>query len=308
MSQLLVVGVSAAITLFIQLTGFAAAFALQTEVFYDVLGGVNYMALAAYSAWSASTPQHQWSEDFRKVTTTVLFAVSRGWLLLFLAWRAHERGGDSRFDGVKDKFFKFMTFWLVQGMWVLLISMPVLFINASSAVIEMTIFDWLVLIGFAYGVIVEVVADVQKALWVKSGRPGGFCQVGLWSLSRHPNYFGEIFQWWCAWALAYSSASSAADKLWWACIVSPLFTMHILLNIKETGICNAEGKNLKRYYDKQPEEYRSYRQGTSILIPMIGYKFVPMFIKRVFLFEFAKYEYRPKKGNSDQNVRDKKAD
>lgn len=31
----------------------------------------------------------------------LLFGISRGWLLLFLAWRAHSRKGDSRFDGVR---------------------------------------------------------------------------------------------------------------------------------------------------------------------------------------------------------------
>ena len=30
-------------------TGFLAAYALQTETFYDVLGGVNYLALAFWS-------------------------------------------------------------------------------------------------------------------------------------------------------------------------------------------------------------------------------------------------------------------
>ena len=68
----------------------------------------------------------------------------------------------------------------------------------------------------AFGVAIEVVADVQKALWVKGGRTGGFCAVGVWRLSRHPNYFGEICQWVCLWLLAYSSSSGVLDKAWWA--------------------------------------------------------------------------------------------
>eukprot|EP00913_Durusdinium_trenchii_P010800 g10131.t1 len=116
----------------------------------------------------------------------------------------------------------------------------------------------------------------RKALWVKKGRPGGFCQEGLWGFSRHPNYFGEIFQWWFAWALAYHSSEAARgylDPLWWACAISPIFTMLILLHLKPTGIYNAEGKNLKRYYDQCPDEYGKYRESTSILIPMIGYQY-----------------------------------
>ena len=95
--------------------------------------------------------------------------------------------------------------------------------------------------------------------------------------------------------------------------------MHILLNLAPTGISNAEGKNLKRYYEKYPaprhmkswgpflmgpcnsaalpgkrprvtmraletqEEYTEYRQNTSILIPMVGYRYIPLSLKRPIL-------------------------
>mmetsp|Transcript_102631 Transcript_102631/g.299402 ORF Transcript_102631/g.299402 Transcript_102631/m.299402 type:complete len:306 (+) Transcript_102631:60-977(+) len=294
MSQLLVYAVSSAITLAIQLGGFAVAFALQTEKFYDILGGVNYMALAAYSAASANQSQHPWSSEPRKILATLLLVCSRGWLLSFLAWRAHERQGDARFDGVKDKFGKFLVFWVVQGMWVMLISMPVLFINSSSVNKPLSKFDWLMIAGFTAGVVIEVVADVQKAAWVKPGRVGGFCQAGVWAFSRHPNYFGEMSQWWFAWALAYSSSQGLTDWLWWACIVSPLFTMHILLNVPATGVAQANGKNLKRYYEKHAESYARYRRSTSILVPMVGYEYVPMFLKRTVFLDLARYEYRVK--------------
>ena len=65
-------------------------------------------------------------------------------------------------------------------------------------------------------------------------------------------------------------------------------TMHILLNTPGTGVPNANGKSLKRYYDKFPEEYAKYREETSILSPMIGYKYVPMFLKRTIFFDFGK--------------------
>ncbi|CAE7293501.1 unnamed protein product, partial [Symbiodinium natans] len=167
----------------------------------------------------------------------------------------------------------------------------------------LTWFDWVLVAGFAYAVAVEILADIQKAQWVQAGRPGGFCQVGVWAFSRHPNYFGEIFQWWCAWALAYNSsqhASGYTDPLWWACILSPAFTMHILLNLAPTGISNAEGKNLKRYYEKYPEEYTEYRQNTSILIPMVGYRYIPLSLKRTIFFDFERYEYRPRGGSALQ--------
>ena len=98
------------ITSCIQIGGWAVAYALRTEKFYDILGGLNFLAVAAFSAATAAG----WEADARKVAATVIFCCSRSWLLVFLAWRAHERGGDARFDGVKDKPGLFLVFWVMQ--------------------------------------------------------------------------------------------------------------------------------------------------------------------------------------------------
>lgn len=109
---------SAGITAAIQLTGFAAASALKTEVFYDVLGGLNFLALTLYATlWSEG-----WAADARCVAVSLTFVCSRAWLLCFLAWRAHERGGDSRFDEVLRRregvdYGRFLVFWAAQGVW-----------------------------------------------------------------------------------------------------------------------------------------------------------------------------------------------
>eukprot|EP00577_Skeletonema_sp_RCC1716_P020199 CAMPEP_0113439256 /NCGR_PEP_ID=MMETSP0013_2-20120614/38371_1 /TAXON_ID=2843 ORGANISM="Skeletonema costatum, Strain 1716" /NCGR_SAMPLE_ID=MMETSP0013_2 /ASSEMBLY_ACC=CAM_ASM_000158 /LENGTH=313 /DNA_ID=CAMNT_0000330003 /DNA_START=145 /DNA_END=1086 /DNA_ORIENTATION=+ /assembly_acc=CAM_ASM_000158 len=306
-----VYGIAAAITCVIQLTGYAVAYSLKTETFYDILGGVNYLALALWSAIAGSIDAPlNWVDDPRKILVTILFMCSRGWLLIFLAWRAHERKGDSRFDEVLGKGggqpqpFRFFVFWMAQAFWVFLISLPMLFVNSSQVNKPgFSAYDIAFAILFCAGVLIEILADIQKALWVKRGRKGDFCTDGVWAVSRHPNYFGEIFQWWCLFAFSYSSSSNNgyADPLWWVGILSPLFTMQILLTMEPTGLCNAEGKNLKRYYDKCPERYSKYRENTSILIPIICYKYVPMFLKRTIFFDFEKYEYKPKSDGSVKN-------
>lgn len=275
------------LTAVMQLSGFAFAFALKTEMFYDIVGGLNFLAVAALSAMTAEN----FTADPRKVAVTIAFVSSRSWLLAFLGWRAHERKGDARFDGVKDKVAAFLVFWIAQGVWVLMVSSPVLFINASDKSPPLSGYDSVLLLGFACGILCESVADVQKALWVKAGRQGGFCSHGLWRFSRHPNYFGEMLQWWCAWLLAFSSSSGIRDVLWWLTSISPLFTMHILLNVPATGIAQANGRNLKRYYDRWPESYAQYRASTSILIPMVGYQYIPMFLKRTLFLDFERFEY-----------------
>jgi len=290
---------AAAITAAIQLCGFSIAYTLRTEVFYDILGGLNFLILGIYSAIYGQSSGHSWVEDSRKVSCTLIFLCSRLWLLLFLAWRAHERGGDSRFDNVKQNFSLFLIYWTVQGVWVFTISLPLIFVNSSAtSPTKLSVVEYITIIGFGIGVILEVLADLQKSIWVKSGRQGKFCQVGLWEYSRHPNYFGEMLQWWSFWLFSYSSGSGFGDIRWWIGILSPLFTMQLLLFTGGTGVANANGKGLKRYYDECPKEYAIYRKSTSILIPMVGYKHVPMCLKRTIFLDLKRYEYEPKEVNS----------
>mmetsp|Transcript_13957 Transcript_13957/g.20440 ORF Transcript_13957/g.20440 Transcript_13957/m.20440 type:complete len:301 (-) Transcript_13957:390-1292(-) len=292
--ELNILGISAAVTFGFQFCGFLAAYALQTEMFYDIFGGINFLALGIYTAIDGEYQGGAWVEDPRKATCTAIFCCSRAWLLIFLAWRAHERGGDSRFDEVKNNFGMFLFYWMFQGLWVFVISMPIILVNGSDIPYDgFSVLDWICSIAFGLAVLIEVVADVQKSVWVKAGREGGFCTVGLWKYSRHPNYFAEMLQWWAAFGFAFGSGTGWDDVQWWFSILSPLLTMQILLNTGGTGVANANGKSLKRYYDKCPEEYAEYRKSTSILIPMIGYKNVPMFLKRTIFLDFERYEYRP---------------
>mgnify|MGYP005697330217 CR=1 FL=1 len=89
---------AAIITFSIQFSGFIVAAILQTEIFYDILGGINFLVLAALAA-VASGAGGAGSNGGAGTTPTnntifiILFAISRGWLLLFLAWRAHDRKG-----------------------------------------------------------------------------------------------------------------------------------------------------------------------------------------------------------------------
>jgi steroid 5-alpha reductase family enzyme len=110
--ELGILAISAAITAGIQFLGFLVAFQLQTEKFYDILGGFNFLVLGIYSAIDGEYTEGAWYDNSRKVCATIIFSCSRAWLLLFLAWRAHERGGDARFDGVKDKFAMFFLYLL----------------------------------------------------------------------------------------------------------------------------------------------------------------------------------------------------
>jgi len=281
-----------------QLGGFIFAYLLQTETFYDIFGGLNFLGIALLGLKQDGILAS--SDRFR--TMSVLFIASRLWLLMFLAWRAHHRKGDTRFDGVKDKFGMFLVYWLVQALWCFIISLPLLVVQSAEELSigqpsKMSWIDHVSAVGFATGIAFEIIADIQKARWVAAGRQGGFCRLGLWKYSRHPNYFGEMLMWWCAWTLSHGAVTQSPD-LWWTWVTassSPIFTMYILLIIEGTGISHAEGGGLKRYYESDfASHYDEYRRKTSPLIPWVGYEYLPSFVQKFFFFEWDRYKYRPK--------------
>jgi len=68
-----------------------------------------------------------------------------------------------------------------------------------------------VLVGLG-AVALELVADVQMHRFVRGRQPGQVMDRGLWSWSRHPNYFGEISFWF---SLALFGVAAAPSEAWW---------------------------------------------------------------------------------------------
>ena len=77
---------------------------------------------------------------------------------------------------------------------------------------------------------------------------------GLWSYSRHPNYFGEATMWWGIFIIA----SSVPGALF--TIVSPILITYLLLFVSGVPL-------LEKKYQNHPE-WKEYAEKTSIFVPM----------------------------------------
>lgn len=304
----------AILTFAIQFLGFVVAATLQTEVFYDILGGVNFLALGLLSVITSVLDGRDGtsSSNIDTANNSIfvgLFVISRGWLLVFLAWRAHSRKGDARFDGIRDAPLIFFFVWMIQAAWVYCVSLALLAGVASttadhdeSSATMSPFVSTGMLLGMALSIVAEIQSDITKARWVSRGRPGGFCSEGLWKISRHPNYAGEIL----TWVFAACYAALATGRFRWqnalVAAISPLFTGQILLNTSGTGVLNAEGKGLKRYYEHPDADiarnYEEYRRTTPPVFPVPCYSSIPSQVQRRLLFEWERYEYRPSSSSS----------
>ena len=97
--------------------------------------------------------------------------------------------------------------------------------------------------------------DFRFAFRKDPSNRGKICDVGVWAVSRHPNYFGEICIWWGAFFTTIMPL--VHNNEYWAIwtIASPIFTMFLLLFV--SGIPLAEGQALKRFMKTPADKERS---------------------------------------------------
>jgi len=121
-------------------------------------------------------------------------------------------------------------------------------------------------IGYAcwgIGFLCESIADQTKGAFNDNpDNKSKFLNTGIWSWSRHPNYFGEIMVW-IGMVLTSSSVYSANSQWAYISVLSPIFTFILLMFL--SGMPMAEGRSNKKFGTQQ--NYLDYKKNTSILIP-----------------------------------------
>lgn len=194
-------------------------------------------------------------------------APGRRWLLvglvavwgLRLSWHMHRRnsgkGEDPRYAAMladSSRLDRFLKVWLMQGAAICLVSLPVLVAAVSAP-------SYAVLVGagvalWAVGVVFESVGDAQLARFkADPANRGKIMDGGLWSWTRHPNYFGDACVWWGIWLVSFTD--------WWSLLtaVSPVAMTYFL--VFATG-----AKPLERQMQGRPG-WDEYAARTSMFVP-----------------------------------------
>ena len=108
----------------------------------------------------------------------------------------------------------------------------------------------------------EIIADEQKRRFrLNEENRGKYISSGLWSISRHPNYFGEIILW-------IGIAIISLPTLYgfqYVTLISPLFIYLLLTRI--SGVNLLEESSDKKWGDLP--EYEQYKKETPALVPFI---------------------------------------
>ncbi|HQV64467.1 MAG TPA: DUF1295 domain-containing protein, partial [Anaerolineales bacterium] len=207
-------GLSVGLAFLIQWLVFIPAYLMQTEKFFDITGSITYISITLAAVFFSA------GVDARSMLLAVLVVVWAVRLGSFLFGRIQKAGKDDRFDEIKPSFVRFLNVWTIQGLWVTFTAAAALVAITSTHRTELDLFAGVGFLVWIFGFGFEVVADSQKGRFnADPQNKGKFIQTGLWSRSRHPNYFGEIVLW-----LGVAIIALPVLQGWqWVALISPIF-------------------------------------------------------------------------------------
>ncbi|RZP07808.1 MAG: DUF1295 domain-containing protein [Flavobacteriales bacterium] len=233
----------------IQWVLFVPAYMLQTEKFYDLAGSITYISIISFVLYKSS------EFNLGSLILSLLIIIWAIRLGSFLFFRIKEAGEDKRFRDIKPSPTRFFMTWTLQGTWVSICSACAITAISTTEGIIMNELFIIGVITFIIGFLIEVVADNQKTKFRSiSDNKDKFIASGLWSYSRHPNYFGEISLW-----LGVAIMSFSSLKGWQLItLISPIFTYILLVYVSGVRLLEARGKQKWGHLDS----YKEYIKNT----------------------------------------------
>lgn len=197
-------------------------------------------------------------------TRQILLAVMVGlWGLRlggYLAKRNIGHGEDWRYKAMRKKkgarfgLISLVTVFGLQGVLMWIVSLPVMFGNsdATPGVGPLAVIGVMV---WAVGLSFETIGDWQLVQFKKDpNNAGKVMQTGLWSLTRHPNYFGDALLWWGIGIVGAETGSGVIG------FIGPVVMTVFLLRVSGVPM-------LERSLMKRREGYAEYAARTSSFIP-----------------------------------------
>ncbi len=249
-------GLSVGIAFLFQWLAFIPAFILQSEKFFDLTGSLTYITVVVVAV--LLSPEI----DGRSILLLALVVIWALRLGTFLVRRIQKAGKDARFDELKPSFFRFLSTWTLQGLWVTFTIAAALAAITSTTRQPLGIFALIGSLIWVLGFSIEAAADAQKSRFrADPNNRGRFIQTGLWSRSRHPNYFGEIVIW-----IGVAVIAIPVLRGWqWVTLISPVFVALLLTRI--SGIPMLEQRADEKWGGQ--DDYEAYKARTPVLIPKL---------------------------------------
>jgi steroid 5-alpha reductase family enzyme len=243
-------------TTFITMTvGFIISKLIGNTSVIDVFWGLGF-GVVAVVFWVLFP-----TSDGHKIMLALMIAWSLRLALFLGITRTAKKKQDERYTELEKKWgfsgFKTLLHFYLQASLLTPIA-AVILPAFQTNVVPITLLQVTTATVFILALIGQWLADYQLYSFKKSGNTG-VCNVGLWSISRHPNYFFEFVMWTSL--AVYSIGLPNAGWAW----ISPI-TIWVITRYM-TGPYT-ERLSLK----KRPVEYDHYQRSVSFIIPWIDSK------------------------------------
>ncbi len=240
----------------IQIIVFIPSFIFRTEHYYDLTGGITYISTVVIALILKNSYQ---GIDLISLLLGSMVIIWATRLSSFLFLRVKKSGEDVRFKKIKHSFSWFLMTFMLQGMWVFMCIFPALIV-ISSFNSEINNYAIVGSVVWLFGFLFEIVADNQKSNFNKLNK-GKFISTGLWSMTRHPNYFGEFILW-----LGITIASLGyIDHYKYIVLLTPIFVYLLLTRVSGVNLLEEIGE--KRWGNSK--EYQKYKEKTPLFFPKL---------------------------------------
>ncbi len=213
-----------------------------------------WIAWVAYFLTAPQTPR-----SFLILGLVTLWAARLGGHL-WRRWRL-EGEEDRRYQAMRRKTANFpmrslFTVFGFQAVLAWIISLPLQLALFTDKPLAFGILDYLGIVCFGIGFFMEATADAQlTAFKADPKNKGKVLDTGLWSWSRHPNYFGNALLWWGLFFICLTSYAALFT------VFAPLLMTYLIINI--SGV-----KLLERGLNKTRSQYGDYAKRVSAFVPL----------------------------------------
>jgi steroid 5-alpha reductase family enzyme len=229
--------------------------ALHNASIVDVFWGLGFVVLGVYYVSTLST-----APTARGWLVIALVALWGFRLALHIGIRNSGAGEDFRYRTWREDagssfwWISYFKVFLLQAIVLWLVSSPVMLAQGGSASDGWRVLDLAGLAFWVVGFLFEVISDWQLTRFKNDPTNAGqVMRSGLWSLSRHPNYFGEALLWWGIGLLAYPTGG-------WLSFIGPMMITFLLIKVSGVTMLDAA-------LEKRRAGYADYIRSTPAFLP-----------------------------------------
>lgn len=223
----------------------------------DIAWGLGFILITIYSLLN--------NPSLRMIFLSILIVLWGLRLSIHILIRNRNKNEDYRYKKWREDWGKYWIIksyfqvFIIQGLFMFLISTPIIISGISKNNNSLGIVDFAGLIIWIIGFYFETIGDWQLSKFKSNPKnKGKIMKYGLWKYTRHPNYFGEVTMWWGIFLISILSG------YWYISIISPLTITFLILKV--SGIPMLEAKY------KGNIEFEEYKNKTSAFFPLLPKK------------------------------------